>query len=181
MRGPGFWKLNNSHLENQYFIKMIRKELRILVHENQTDEENKTLGELLAMSPENLQKIGLRLNPHELIEQIHYRLKERIITYSKIKQEERKREKYRVESSINGLKEELKQNTLGENERLQKTNSLTEMENSLDKMEEHLAKGTSIRSKQEWDNNAEGPGKILLKCENKYGQQKYMHSIIKKE
>ena len=41
-------------------------------------------------------------------------------------------------------------------------------------------KGTSIRSKQEWDINAEGPGKILLKCENKYGQQKYMHSVIKR-
>jgi hypothetical protein len=115
MRGPGFWKSNNSHLENQYLKKMIRNELRILVHENQTDEENKTLGELLAMSPENLQKIGLRLNPHELMEQIHYRLNERIITYSKIKQEERKREKFRVESSINEVKEELKQNTLGEN------------------------------------------------------------------
>ena len=125
MRGPGFWKLNNSHLENQYFTNMIRKQLRILVYENQTDEENKSLGELLAMSPENLQQIELRLNPHELIEQIHYRLKERIITYSKIKQEERKREKYRVESSIDVLKEELKQNALGENERLQKTNSLT--------------------------------------------------------
>ena len=47
-------------------------------------------------------------------------------------------------------------------------------------MEEHLAKGTSVRSRQEWDINAEGPGKILLKCEDKYGQQKYMQSIITK-
>ena len=31
--------------------------------------------------------------------------------------------------------------------------------------------------RQEWDINAEGPGKILLKCEYKYGQQKYMQSI----
>ena len=62
---------------------MIRNELQILVHENQTEEEEKTLGDLLAMSPENLQKIGLKLNPHELMEQIRYRLKARIITYSK--------------------------------------------------------------------------------------------------
>ena len=47
-------------------------------------------------------------------------------------------------------------------------------------MEEHQARGASVRSRQEWDINAEGPGKILLKCEDKYGQQKYMQSIIKR-
>ena len=57
---------------------------------------------------------------------------------------------------------------------------LVEKESTLEKMEEHLAKGTSVRSKQEWDINAEGPGRILLKCEEKYGQQKYMQSIITK-
>ena len=41
------------------------------------------------------------------------------------------------------------------------------------------SKGALIRSRQEWDINAEGPGKILLKCEDKYGPQKYMQSIIK--
>ena len=50
----------------------------------------------------------------------------------------------------------------------------------MEKIEEHQARGALIRSRQEWDINAEGPGKILLKCEDKYGQQKYMQSIIKK-
>ena len=50
----------------------------------------------------------------------------------------------------------------------------------MEKIEEHQAKGASIRSRQEWDINAKGPGKILLKYEDKYGQQKYMQSIIKK-
>ena len=100
MRGPGFWKLNNSHLENEYLKKMIRNELLHLVNENQTDEEGKTLTDLIALSPKDLQKIGLKLNPHEMMEQIHYRLKARIITYSKAKQEERKLEKNGVENSI---------------------------------------------------------------------------------
>ena len=60
-----------------------------------------------------------------------------------------------------------------------KKNLLTS-EITLEKLEEHLAKGTSIRSRQEWDINAEKPGKILLKCEDKYGQQKYMQSIVTK-
>ena len=70
--------------------------------------------------------------------------------------------------------------TIGENERLEKSDRLAGKETSLEKIEEHQAKGTSIRSRQEWDINAEGPGKILLKCENIYGQQKYMSSIVKK-
>ena len=47
-------------------------------------------------------------------------------------------------------------------------------------MDEHLAKGTSVGSRQEWDMNSEGPGKILLKCDQKYGGQKNMQSIITK-
>ena len=58
--------------------------------------------------------------------------------------------------------------------------NLTKQETALEKMEEHIAKGTSVRARQEWDINGEGPGKILLKYEEKYGQQKYMHSIIQK-
>ena len=75
MRGPGFWKLNNSHLENKYFKQMIRNELLHLVNENQTDKEQKTLINLDALSPEELQKVELKLNPPEMMEQIHYRLK----------------------------------------------------------------------------------------------------------
>ena len=65
-------------------------------------------------------------------------------------------------------------------ERLVKQNTLARKESALEKMEEHQAKGASVRSRQEWDINAEGPGKILLKCEDKYGQQKYIQSNIKR-
>ena len=50
----------------------------------------------------------------------------------------------------------------------------------MEKMEEHLAKGASVRSRQEWNVNAEGPAKNLRKCEDKYGLQQYMQSIITK-
>ena len=65
-------------------------------------------------------------------------------------------------------------------ERLEKQNTLARKELMLEKMEEHQAKGALVRSRQESNINAEGPGRILLKCEDKYGQQKYIQSIIKK-
>ena len=115
-----------------------------------------------------------------MMEQIHYRLKKIIISYSIDMQRNRRTEKADTERNIGKLKEELKSVTMGENERLDKLDKLSGHETTLEKMEEHQAKGTSIRSRQEWDINAEGPGKILLKCEDRYGQQKYMSSIVKK-
>ena len=38
MRGPGFWKFNNSHLESDRFKEMVRMELMHLVNEHQTTE-----------------------------------------------------------------------------------------------------------------------------------------------
>ena len=43
-----------------------------------------------------------------MMEQIHYRLKERIIDYSISKQKERRKEKTEIEQAIGELKEELK-------------------------------------------------------------------------
>ena len=47
-------------------------------------------------------------------------------------------------------------------------------------IEKHLAQCASVRARQEWDINVEGPGKILLKCKEKLGQQKYMSSTNKR-
>ena len=59
---------------------MIRHELRHLVNENKKKEgEHKDLADLHELSPEELQKVKLNLNPHEMMEQIHYRFKDKIV------------------------------------------------------------------------------------------------------
>ena len=50
----------------------------------------------------------------------------------------------------------------------------------MEEIEDNLAQGASIRARQEWDANREEPGKILLKCEERLGQQKYMSRTIKR-
>ena len=99
---------------------MIRKELLDLVIENQSDDEHKSLTELHALNPEERQNVKINLNPHEMMEQIHYRLKKWIISYSIAKQKERRLEKAAIEQEILELREELKAITIGENERLEK-------------------------------------------------------------
>ena len=69
MRGPGFWKFNNSHLESDRFKEIVRMELVHIVHEHQiNDGAKKDVGELVELSPQQLQEIELKLNPHELME-----------------------------------------------------------------------------------------------------------------
>ena len=114
------------------------------------------------------------------MEQIHYILKAKIIKYSKAIQKRRRDAKKTTELEIKLINEDLNSGTLTQDEQRETKRKLVEKESALEKMEEHLAKGTSVRSRQEWDINAEGPGKILLKCEDIYGQQKYMQSIITK-
>ena len=43
---------------------MIRKELLNLVIENQSDDEQKSIAELRALTPEERQNVKLTLNPH---------------------------------------------------------------------------------------------------------------------
>ena len=72
MRGPGFWKLNNSHLKNNDFIRMIKMGLVKIVYDYQENLHHpKTLGELADLTPLELQLITTTLNPQELMEQIH--------------------------------------------------------------------------------------------------------------
>ena len=49
-----------------------------------------------------------------------------------------------------------------------------------DDLDEYTDQGTTVRARQEWDINGEGPGKILLKCEERLGQHKYMSCIVEK-
>ena len=76
MRGHGFWKFNNSHLENGDFKEMIRTELMHIVYEHQkTTNDHKEVTDLMNMSQRELQEVEINLNPHKLMEQIHYILK----------------------------------------------------------------------------------------------------------
>ena len=60
MRGPGFWKFNNSHLQNYRFKEIVRMQLVEIVNEYQNnDDERLDLMELLEMTPTQLQKVKL--------------------------------------------------------------------------------------------------------------------------
>ena len=98
------------------------------------------------MSPKELQQIKMRLKPHELMEQIHYILKIRIIRYSVAVQRQRKYDQKETEMQIKTLNDELQTGTHNHEEQRELIRNLTEKESKLEKMEEHQAKGNSVRA-----------------------------------
>ena len=115
------------------------------------------------------------------MEQQHFALKAKTIGFLIRLQRQRKAEQTGVENRIKILN----QNALNPNNTPDQQDEIRDelfhLNNELEDIEEHLAKGTTIRSTLEWDMNGEGPGKILLKCEEILGKQKYMRSVIKKQ
>ena len=45
-------------------------------------DNHKEVTDLMSMSPKEMQEVELKLNPHEIMEQVHYILKTKIIKYS---------------------------------------------------------------------------------------------------
>ena len=86
-------KLETEQLssKNNDFRDLIKNRLILIVHEFQLDDVNpKTIQELANLTPSELQKIPITLNPQELMEQINYTLKAKVIKYSINLQKERK-------------------------------------------------------------------------------------------
>ena len=70
-------------------------------------------------------------------------------------QRQRKYDQKETEEQIKTLNEELQAGNLNHEEQRELIRNLTEKESILEKMEEHLAKGTSVRARQELDMNGE--------------------------
>ena len=96
------------------------------------------LMDLLEMNPKQLQEVKLSLNPHELMEQIHYILKARIIKYSIAIQRQRTHNKKETEKNIRDMNEGLQSETLTQKQKREIQEKLIEKEATLKKMEEHL-------------------------------------------
>ena len=105
------------------------------------------------------------------MKQIHFILKVCIIRYFIAVQMPRKYDQKETEKQIKILNEELQAGNLNHEEQRELIRNLTEKKSILEKL-----KNTWRRvplSKQKWDINGEGTGKILLKCEETNVQQKY--------
>jgi hypothetical protein len=80
-RGKGYWKLNNSYLNEKEYVSQIKQTLSQAIWELQAakgtgNPEMHTLTSIQNMTPLERSLIQVRMNPHQLLEWLLYKFRE---------------------------------------------------------------------------------------------------------
>ena len=156
-KGPGYWKINNSILQEEKYVKNINKIIQKYSFKINEDKNRMDLWW-------DYMKIEIK----------HYSIK-----YCKAKAIDRKNELNKLEKELRALSS--LQDTVKDNKEI--IEKINVIENKIEKIYEYKAKGTQIRARQDWiekgeKNNAYFLGleksnqtkKTILKLKNDKGQ-----------
>ena len=103
-RGPGYWKFNNSMLDELDFCKKVRDTIaRVLFDYQMPDDPEKTpleFNEILLMTPAQQSEISMSLNPHQLLEYLLFAIKGVARRYGQQKKTDLMSRKGRIETKL---------------------------------------------------------------------------------
>ncbi|KAJ8046854.1 hypothetical protein HOLleu_05676 [Holothuria leucospilota] len=139
-RGPGFWKFNNSLLENKEYVNMIQS----------------FLNDSILNVNENLE------NPALAWDYIKYDIRKITIKFSKILAQNRRRRERNLNKFINSLERQLFVKW-----DLNKNSLLKEAQNEMLQLYNFKLKGIQIRSRARWVEDGEKNSKYFLNLEKK--------------
>ena len=166
-RGPGIWKLNNSLLMDEDFIKLIKKEII----------DFKLVYAATPYNPDFIRPLShgfeLMIDISLFWETLLTTLRGTIITYSGKKRREANREKKRLNQQICTL--DTKINT-GQGTRADYVR-LVELNTSLINLRKTELEGAFIRSRADWLDQGEKPSKYFLNLGNKNRVNKNINEI----
>ena len=159
-KGPGYWKLNNSMLLDEGYIKLI----------------NKTIDESIQSST--------CLKSHQLIwEFLKINIREESMKYCKIMSQRRRETQAELQHNLDDLCEKIvnieKKNQLSQqdiNELHHYRQHKSELEGKLNKFYTEKTRGYSIRARVKWINEGEIPTKYFLNLE----KQLQTNNVIKR-
>ena len=103
-RGPGYWKFNNSMLNEHDFCKKVKEHIARILHEYQLPanpgDEPLDLGDIFLMTPAQQAALPMSLNPHQLLEFILFSIQGVAWGYGKVRKANLmdKKEKQRASS-----------------------------------------------------------------------------------
>ena len=189
-RGPGYWKFNNSMLNESDFCKKVRERIARILHEYQLPEnpgdEPLDLGEIFLMPPAQQSALRMSLNPHQLLEFILFSIKGVARGYGKQRKTNLMTRKEKAESKLRSatsshedLVRKLRTGPCGDTEvaYISIKNVLTNLQKEILDIDTHLNEGAYIRCGAHWKCESEAPSKIFLQQEKWRGQQRFMGII----
>ena len=152
-RGPGFWKLNRSLLEEDGYVEQIKTAIKAVKEEYKEDNTvNSTL---------TWEMIKLKVREHSMM-------------YAKTKQINMSRIEEELEKTINWLQKEIDRSSRDEPGKQEMHRELEKKQRELEQIIEHKAKGAILRSKCRWYNEGENNTKYFLNLEKGY----YKNGVI---
>ena len=185
-RGPGYWKFNNSMLNDNDFREKVDEQIAWVLHEYQLPEtpetEPHTLRAILFMNPTQQANIKLSINPHQFLEYLLFSIKGVARRHgqqkkaSLITRKERTEELIRQETQVHdALLSQVRAGQKTAEPAFRKTKrELEVMQKELNDIDTHLCEGAYIRSGANWKCESEAPTKIFLQLEKWSGQQRFI-------
>ena len=152
-RGPGFWKLNTSLLEEDGYVKQIKTTIKAVQEEYQEDNT---------------------INAALTWEMIKLKVREQSMMYEKTKQTNMSRIEEELEKTINWLQKEIDRSSRDEPGKQEMHRELEKKQRELEQIIEHKTKGAILRSKCRWYNEGEKNTKYFLNLEKRH----YKNGVI---
>ena len=186
-RGPGYWKFNNSMLDELDFCKKVRDTIaRVLFDYQQREDPTKdplTMNDILLMTPLQQAEIPMTLNPHQLLEFLLFSIKGVARRYGQEKKTDLMESKGAAEAKL--MEKTRRHDALLEKYRAGQVaqtadalmNIKTEIkliQKKLQDIDTHLNEGAYIRCGTAWKCESESPSKIFFQQEKWSGQQRFM-------
>ncbi|RUA07179.1 MAG: hypothetical protein DSY43_00385 [Gammaproteobacteria bacterium] len=137
-RGSSFWKMNNSHLQNDDYANMIKSSFS-----NWLDDVKDTK------------------DPRIKWDWIKYKIRQETIVYSKNKAKERRKKLKLIEGRLKEA--ESRHDTIGNNESLEE---LEQVKGEYEAEYDYITQGTIIRSRVNWHEKGEKNNKFFLNLES---------------
>ena len=152
-RGPGFWKLNTSLLEEDEYVKQIKTTIKAVQEEYQEDNT---------------------VNAALTWEIIKLKVREQSMMYAKTKQTNMSRIEEELDKTINWLQKEIDRSSRDEPEKQEMHRKLDKKQRELEQIIEHKTKGAILTSKCRWYNEGEKNTKHFLNLEKRH----YKNGVI---
>ena len=186
-RGPGYWKFNNSMLDDLDFCKKVRDTIARVLYDYQLlddpEKEPIELNEILLMTPLQQSEIKTSLNPHQLLEFLLFTIKGMSRRYGQQKKTDLMSRKGRIEARLmektqrhDVLLSEYRAGQIAKtaDDLMQIKTEIKTLQKNLQDIDNHLNEGAYIRCGTAWKCESEAPSKMFFQLEKWSGQQRFM-------
>ena len=184
MRGRGFWKLNNSLLNDSEYVQLVKDSIKNVscqyakVNDDRDFFINATVEELqeflVLQSPESLQNLKFNINPQQFLDVLLLEIRRITIKYSANKKKERTAHEQSILHDIENLESDLEKcnnNFISLNDQMQAKKF------ELEAIYEHQAQGAFIRARAKYKMEGEKPTRLFCSLEKHNAVQKYIPQL----